>query len=413
MTTADRGGSTDGAASRAHAGAVLASGVVEALGGGAPPDPETPDEDAVLTDLVAFTRLLRNAGVPVTPDRTATYLRALREVDLASEVAMYWAGRLTLCSDPDDVARYDQAFHAWFSSDPREQRMGRAAPPKPRTSTIAALSSPERSGDGEDSEDVPELRVAASGEEVLRDRDIAELTIGEREHLRRMMALLRPDPPRRRARRRRHARRGEPDARATLRATLRHAGEIPGLSRRNRRQRPRRVVLLLDVSGSMAPYADALLRFAHVLTRRTPQAVETFTLGTRLTRVTRELRQRDPERALRDAGNAIPDWSGGTRLGEVMTAFLDRWGQRGVARRAVVVVFSDGWERGGTDLLGEQMARLARLAHRVVWVNPHAGKRGYEPVQGGIAAALPHVDRLLAGHSLATLQELTEVLADA
>jgi uncharacterized protein with von Willebrand factor type A (vWA) domain len=408
MSTGDRGGSTDGPAPRPHAGALLASDVVEALDGAG-----APDDGAVLTDLVAFTRLLRNAGVPVTPDRTATYLLALREVDLASEVAMYWAGRLTLCSDPDDVARYDQAFHAWFSSDPREQRMGRAAPPKPRTSTIAALSSPERSGDGEDSEDVPELRVAASGEEVLRDRDIAELTIGEREHLRRMMALLRPNPPRRRARRRRPARRGEADARATLRATLRHAGEIPGLSRRNRRQRPRRVVLLLDVSGSMAPYADALLRFAHVLTRRTPRAVETFTLGTRLTRVTRELRQRDPERALRDAGNAIPDWSGGTRLGEVMAAFLDRWGQRGVARRAVVVVFSDGWERGGTDLLGEQMARLARLAHSVVWVNPHAGKRGYEPVQGGIAAALPHVDRLLAGHSLATLQELTEVLADA
>ncbi len=391
---------------------MLASGVVEALSGGAPDD-DAPDEDAVLTDLVAFARLLRNAGVPVTPDRTATYLRALREVDLASEVATYWAGRLTLCSDPDDVARYDQAFHAWFSSDPREQRMGRLAPPKPRTSTIAALSSPERSGSGEDGEDVPELRVAASGEEVLRDRDIADLTIGEREHLRRMLALLRPDPPRRRARRRRPGRRGEPDARRTLRATLRHAGEIPGLSRRHRHERPRRVVLLLDVSGSMAPYADALLRFAHVLTRRTPQAVETFTLGTRLTRVTRELRQRDPERALRDAGNAIPDWSGGTRLGEVLTAFLDRWGQRGVARRAVVVVFSDGWERGGTDLLGEQMARLARLAHTVVWVNPHAGKRGYEPVQGGIAAALPHVDRLLAGHSLATLQELTEVLADA
>ncbi|MCD2194153.1 VWA domain-containing protein [Actinomycetospora endophytica] len=410
MTSADRGGSSDGPAPRPHAGAVLASGVVEALGGGA----TRPDDDAVLTDLVAFTRLLRNAGVPVTPDRTATYLQALREIDLASEVATYWAGRLTLCADPDDIARYDEAFHAWFSSDPREQRMGRAVAPKPRTATIAALSSPERSGTGEDDdEDVPELRVAASGEEVLRDRDIAELTIGEREHLRRMLALLRPDPPRRRARRRRPARRGEPDARRTLRATLRHAGEIPGLERRARRERPRRVVLLLDVSGSMAPYADALLRFAHVLTRRTPQAVETFTLGTRLTRVTRELRQRDPERALRDAAAAIPDWSGGTRLGEVLSAFLDRWGQRGVARRAVVVVFSDGWERGGTELLGEQMARLERLAHAVVWVNPHAGKRGYEPVQGGIAAALPHVDRLLAGHSLATLQELTEVLADA
>jgi uncharacterized protein len=409
MTSADRGGSTDGPAPRPHAGAVLASGLIAGYG-----RDQDPDEDAVLRDFVAFTRLLRSAGVPVTADRTATYLRALREVDLASEVATYWAGRLTLCSDPDDVARYDHAFHAWFSSDPREQRMGRPAPPTPRTATIAALSDAQREGpdDGGD-DDVPELRVAASGEEVLRDRDIAELTIGEREHLRRMLELLRPDPPRRRARRRRPARRGEADSRRTLRAALRHGGEIQGLARRERHQRPRRVVLLLDVSGSMAPYADALLRFAHVLTRRTPQAVETFTLGTRLTRVTRELRQRDPERALRDAGSAIPDWSGGTRLGEVLGAFLDRWGQRGVARRAVVVVFSDGWERGGTELLGAQMARLARLAHSVIWVNPHAGKEGYEPVQGGIAAALPHVDELLAGHSLATLQELTEVLSHA
>lgn len=409
MSTGDRGGSSDGPAPRPHAGAVAASEAIERFAG----DPaDTPD--AVLADFVAFTRLLRTAGVPVTAERTATYLRALREIDLSSEVATYWAGRLTLCGDPDDIARYDQAFHAWFSSDPREQRMGRPAPPVPRTATIAALREPERSGvEGDEAEDGPELRVAASGEEVLRDRDIAELTIGEREHLRRMLALLRPDPPRRRARRRRPARRGEPDARRTLRAALRHAGEVPGLARRARRERPRRVVLLVDVSGSMAPYADALLRFAHVLTRRTPQAVETFTLGTRLTRVTRELRQRDPERALRDAAAAIPDWSGGTRLGEVLGAFLQRWGQRGVARRAAVVVFSDGWERGGTELLGEQMARLERLAHTVVWVNPHAGKRGYEPVQGGIAAALPHVDLLLAGHSLATLQQLTEVLSDA
>jgi uncharacterized protein len=407
----DRGGSSDGPAPSPHAGAVLASGITDALRGDTAGG--TAGEDAVLDDFVAFTRLVRAAGVPVTPDRTATYLRALREVDLSREVATYWAGRLTLCSDPDDVLRYDHAFHAWFSPDPREQRMGRPVPPKPRAATIAALSGAERSGAGDGDDDTPELRVAASGEEVLRDRDIAELTIGEREHLRRLLALLTPSPPQRRSRRRRPARRGEPDPRATLRATLRHAGEIPGLSRRDRRVRPRRVVLLVDVSGSMAPYADALLRYAHVVTRRSPQAVETFTLGTRLTRVTRELRQRDPERALGDAGRAIPDWSGGTRLGEVLAAFLDRWGRRGVARRAVVVVFSDGWERGGTDLLGEQMSRLARLAHRVVWVNPHVGKRGYEPVQGGIAVALPHVDRLVAGHSLAALQELTEVLADA
>lgn len=382
----------------------------------APPEAGTtvPGPDDVLADLVAFTRLLARAGLPVTTDRVIAYLEALRLVDLASEVAVYWAGRLTLCADPDDVARYDQAFAAWFSSDPRDQRMGRAGPPAPRAATIAALSDPPPgSSTGDEEEETPELRVAATGEEVLRERDMAELTIAEREHLRALLALLRPDPPRRRARRRKAARRGEPDPGRTLRAALRTGGEVTGLARRARRVRPRRVVLLLDVSGSMSPYADALLRFAHVVTRRTPQAVETFTLGTRLTRVTRELRQRDPERAIGDAGRAIPDWSGGTRLGEVLQAFLDRWGQRGVARQAVVVVFSDGWERGGTELLGEQCRRLARLAHRVVWVNPHAGKRGYEPIQGGIAAALPHVDRLLAGHSLATLQELTEVLSHA
>jgi uncharacterized protein len=172
-------------------------------------------------------------------------------------------------------------------------------------------------------------------------------------------------------------------------------------------------VLLIDVSGSMEPYADALLRFAHAFVRRSPRSVEAFTLGTRLTRITRELRQRDSERALGSAGRAIPDWSGGTRLGDVLAAFVDRWGQRGVARRAVVVVFSDGWERGGTDVLGTQMERLSRLAHQVVWVNPHAGKEGYAPVQGGIVAALPYLDELLAGHSLDTLERLLRVIRDS
>jgi uncharacterized protein with von Willebrand factor type A (vWA) domain len=185
------------------------------------------------------------------------------------------------------------------------------------------------------------------------------------------------------------------------------------LARRARSRRLRKVVLLVDVSGSMEPYADALLRFAHVVVRRAPASTEVFTLGTRLTRITRELRLRDPEHALGAAGRAIPDWSGGTRLGEVLAAFVDRWGRRGAARRAVVVVFSDGWERGDTALLGTQLARLRRLAHRLVWVNPHVGKAGYAPVQGGIVAALPYLDDLLAGHSLATLQNLLEVMARA
>ena len=182
---------------------------------------------------------------------------------------------------------------------------------------------------------------------------------------------------------------------------------------RKRTERPRRVVLLIDVSGSMSPYADALLRFAHVVVRAAPATTEVFTLGTRLTRVSRQLRQRDPERAMLAAGGAVPDFAGGTRLGETMRIFLDRWGQRGLARQSVVAVFSDGWERGDPGLLGEQLARLRRLAYAVLWVNPHAGRDGYAPVQSGIAAALPHLDRLLAGHSLATLEDLLVEIRDA
>jgi uncharacterized protein with von Willebrand factor type A (vWA) domain len=172
------------------------------------------------------------------------------------------------------------------------------------------------------------------------------------------------------------------------------------------------VVLLIDVSGSMSAYAEALLRLAHRFVV-SPGSVEVFTVGTRLTRVTEALRHRDPERAVVAAGQAVPDWSGGTRLGETLQVFSDRWGRRGLARGAVVVVFSDGWERGDAGLLGAQVQGLARVAHRVVWVNPHVGKAGYLPVQQGIAAALPHLDHLVAGHSLATFEELVEVVAGA
>jgi uncharacterized protein with von Willebrand factor type A (vWA) domain len=191
------------------------------------------------------------------------------------------------------------------------------------------------------------------------------------------------------------------------------AGGEPVRPRRHREAtRPRRIVLLLDVSGSMSPYADALLRFAHVVAR-TNQATEVFSLGTRMTRLSRALRIRDPELALAAASRAVPDWAGGTRLGETMRAFLDRWGRRGLARGAVVVIFSDGWERGDPILLAEQMAALRRLTHAVLWVNPHAGAEGYLPVQSGIAAALPFTERLLAGHSLATLQDLLDEIRNA
>ena len=198
-----------------------------------------------------------------------------------------------------------------------------------------------------------------------------------------------------------------------MRRALHDGGEVTRLLRRRRAPRPRRVVLLIDVSGSMSPYADALLRFAHAAVRARPASTEVFTIGTRLTRVTRELRLRDPDKALAASGSAIPDWSGGTRLGEVLKAFLDRWGQRGTARGAVVVLCSDGWERGGTELLAEQMVRLRRLAHAVVWVNPHKGRSGYEPLTGGMVAALPSIDHFVSGHSMAAFEELTGVIQHA
>jgi uncharacterized protein with von Willebrand factor type A (vWA) domain len=282
---------------------------------------------------------------------------------------------------------------------------------EPRLAETAPLES--GSAEGEDTGDGPQLAARASADEVLRHRDVAELTLAEREHLRRLFALLAPASPMRPARRRRPSARGAVHPSRTVRRALRDGGEIARLLHRRATPRPRRVVLLVDVSGSMAPYADALMRYAHVAVRARPASTEVFTIGTRLTRVTREMRLRDPDRALAASGAAIPDWSGGTRLGEVLKAFLDRWGQRGTARGAVVVVCSDGWERGGPELLGEQMARLRRLAHAVVWVNPHKGRAGYQPLTAGMQAALPYVDSFVSGHSLAAFEELTGVIAGA
>ena len=191
-------------------------------------------------------------------------------------------------------------------------------------------------------------------------------------------------------------------------------GEPVRPAHRDRRDRPRRVVLLVDISGSMSSYADALLRFAHAAAHRDRgPATEVFTIGTRLTRVTRELAHRDPDVAMKAIADSIPDWSGGTRLGVLIKEFLDHWGQRGMARGAIAVVLSDGWERGDVSLLGEQMQRLHRLAHRVVWANPRAGRPGFAPLAAGMAAALPSVDEFVSGHSIAALERLAGLVSGA
>lgn len=361
------------------------------------------DMDHTLAGLVGFARALRHSGMACGPDRVQAFLAATEQVGVDDRAGVYWAGRLTLCSDPDDLPRFDTAFDCWFGD--TELPSPDSGLPVPRPARIAALTPPEEST-GENEDDAEPLSMAASRAEVLRRRDVSELAEQEREHLRRLLAVLRPEPPTRPAVRHHRSRRGPLDSRATLRELLRTGGEPLRLRRHQRARRARRVVLLIDVSGSMSPYADALLRFAHVVVRRSPASTEVFTLGTRLTRVSRQLRQRDPERALAGASRAVPDFSGGTRLGDTLRGFLDRWGQRGVARGAVVVVFSDGWERGDVTVLADQMRRLRRLARAVLWANPHAGHEGYAPVQSGIVAAVPHVDRLVAGHSLRSLEEL-------
>ncbi|SDN78622.1 hypothetical protein SAMN05660199_00680 [Klenkia soli] len=364
----------------------------------------------VVEVVLGFARTLRHAGVAASPDRVEAMLAAVGHLDVLDPTDVYWAGRLTLCGSPDDLDRYDAAFAAYFAGEaPRKSRT--SAQHEQRLAESAPLSASE--GSGEESEEAPDLKAAASEAEVLRSRDVADLTVAERDQLRRLFALLVPAAPMRPSRRRRPDRHGGVDMARTIRHALHDGGEITRLRRRRPRPRPRRVVLLVDVSGSMSPYADALLRFAHAAVRARPAATEVFTIGTRLTRVTREMRLRDPDKALAASGHAIPDWSGGTRIGEVLKAFLDRWGQRGTARGAVVVLCSDGWERGGTELLGEQMARLHRLAHSVVWVNPHKGRAGYEPLTGGMQAALPAVDHFVAGHSLAAFEELAGVIERA
>ena len=371
----------------------------------APAPPNTPRD--VTEVLLGFARTLRHAGVPASPERVQAMLAAADALEVTAASGVYWAGRLTLCAEPDDLPTYDAAFSAYFQDGTLRPR-ATAQPMQRRLAMPFGVDTPGTLEDGETSE-----LSRASEVEVLRHRELLALSATERDELRRLLALLAPAPAPRRSRRHRPARRGTVDPARTVRQMLRHGGEPARLARRARRTRPRRLVLLIDVSGSMAPYADALVRFAHAAVRRRPTSTEVFTVGTRLTRITRPLRHRDPDAALKACGRAIPDWSGGTRLGEALKAFLDRWGQRGLARQAVVVLFSDGWERGDPALLAEQMLRLSRFAHRVIWVNPHKGKVGYAPLAGGMAAALPHVDDFVTGHSFAALEELVAVIAHA
>jgi hypothetical protein len=372
-------------------------------------DPAEPAEAERIA--VAFARVLRGSGVDVPVGRAVTFAEALALTGVDRSGPVYWAGRTTLIGRPEDIPTYDRAFDAFW-----RQRIGMTLVKTPPVELTIVLDTEEEGpAGGEDEPTEPEgptLVVRWSRQEVLRHKDFAAYTHAEFEEARRLMNDLRLHGAMRRSRRRRPSRKaeGRPDLRRTVRRSLRSGGEPIRRAFTEAGERPRRIVLICDVSGSMEPYSRALVRFLHAAVVGRGR-IEAFALGTRMTRITRELSSRDPDAALARAARSVPDWSGGTRLGEGLRAFNDQWGVRGMARGSVVVILSDGWDRGDPALLAEQMQRLQRVAYRIVWVNPLKASPGYAPLAAGMAAALPYVDEFVEGHSLDSLQKLAEVIS--
>ncbi len=374
------------------------------------PEPTVAEAPAPERAAVAFARILREAELDVPVDSVISFVRAWEAVGADDRRSLYWAGRATLVRSPEDIATYDAAFAAFFGG---HRELSEGPPPPPPVVLPTAVDSGDDGGaDDPDDEERPVQVVRWSPGEVLRHKDFAACSEAERAEAMRLLARIRVRRARRPSRRRLPTHRPGrwPDLRRTTRSALRTGGE--SLDRRwlDPGERSRRLVLLIDVSGSMEAHARALLRFAQVVVASGTR-VEAFAIGTRLTRVTRELSSRDPDAAMRAAGAAVVDWSGGTRLGACLREFNDDWGVRGLARGATVVVLSDGWDRGEPELLGEEVARLHRVTHRLIWVNPLKASPGYEPLARGMAAALPNVDEFLEGHSLASLEDLAEVLS--
>ncbi len=356
-----------------------------------------------------FGAALRDAGLDVAVGSMITFVAALGSVGVETRAKVYWSGRATLVHRPEDFDTYDTVFtRFWEGIDP----LGLLSPPPVEQVTLAFDDLDGEGGEGDSDDDSDTIAVRYSPYELLRDKDFADCTADELAELAALMSQLRLGGATRRSRRLRAVRvpRGRPDLRRTVRRALQSGGEPITRSFRQPGEQPRRMVLLLDVSGSMESYARALLRFMHaaVVARR---RVEAFALGTRLTRLTRELSTRDPDAAFDRAAGAVHDWSGGTRLGESIGVFCDLWGVRGMARGAVVVIMSDGWDRGEPAAMAESMARLSRVAYKLVWVNPLKATPGYAPLAQGMAAALPFLDEFVEGHSLASLEELAARVA--
>jgi uncharacterized protein with von Willebrand factor type A (vWA) domain len=362
---------------------------------------------------VAFSRLLRGHGVRVPAGASLIYAEAISVLGFSRIGPLYWAGRATLVNRPEDLPAYDRVFSTFFFRGEEEGQVRKYS-----RQALALVGVATARLDGPDEDDIEADQVDGqpwgrySHVEILRKKDFAICSPEELAELERLMAMARIRGPLRRSRRYKPVPRlsRHPDLPRTVRRSLRAGGEPVRRAWKQPGVRPRRIVVLCDVSGSMEPYTRMLMRFLHMVVSGRAQ-VEAFTIGTRLTRVTRELALHDPDVALAQAGGRVTDWSGGTRLGEALQVFNDQWGARGLARGSVTVVFSDGWDRGDPEALATEMGRLSRVAHRVIWVNPLKGSPGYAPLARGMAAAMPHIDDFVEGHSLSSLEALAGLLS--
>jgi uncharacterized protein len=360
--------------------------------------------------LVSFAGELRAAGLAVGSGDVLLYCSALSLLNPADLVDLYWAGRATLVNRHDDMATYDAVFRRFFLAEAQPEDplrlMLRAS-----AQSQGALAIPSTEPGDDDREDDAILGWMASDVEALKHKAFTACTPEELAALRRIMARIRLTPPRRRTRRTAAARTGtRPDPRRTVRESMRMHGEPARLYWRRRKVRPRPLILILDISGSMADYSRSLLQFAHSA-KRSAARVEVFCFGTRLTRVTGAMDCRRPDEALERAAQAAFDWDGGTRIGDSLDAFVRDWARRGLCRGGIVVICSDGLDRGDPAVLAAAMERLGRLSHRLVWLNPHKGDdEDFRPSTLGMMVAAPHIDLLLSGHDLASLEKLAAVL---
>jgi hypothetical protein len=367
--------------------------------------------DAVLVGpaLLAFVETLRRGGMRAETPRVEMLLEALRQLPARDLPALRACGHLTLCASAEEVWRFNACFDTFFHGS--DLPPVEIAPDPEQPPMLPGSADAQQRQDSDDDRE-RELQVGATSDvEVLRHRRLNGLTRDELAQVFQLIVRLRGQLATRRSRRMEPWKAGALDIARTARDAYVRGGEPDRLRWRRRRSKPRKRVLLLDVSGSMAPFAGGLLRFGYAACRSAPACTEVFTFGTRLTRITPMLRSSDPELAIGAAGRAIPDWSGGTRIGDQLKGFLDGWGQRGMARGAIVLLASDGWERGEPDLLAAQMRRLASLAHRIIWANPHKSAEGFEPLTRGMQAALPFIDCFVPGSSAAEFAMLMQQMA--